>query len=45
VDGGVNAETLPGLKKAGANAFVSATAVFKYPEGIKAGIEALRSID
>jgi len=44
VDGGVNAETLPGLKEAGANAFVAATAVFKHPEGIKAGIEALRSI-
>jgi ribulose-phosphate 3-epimerase len=42
VDGGVNAETLPGLKEAGANAFVAATAVFKYPEGIAAGIKALR---
>jgi len=45
VDGGVNAETLPGLKEAGANAFVAATAVFKHPDGIKAGIEALSSID
>jgi len=42
VDGGVNAETLPKLKEAGANAFVAATAVFKYPQGITAGIKALR---
>jgi ribulose-phosphate 3-epimerase len=42
VDGGVNAETLPKLKEAGANAFVAATAVFKHPQGIEAGIRALR---
>jgi ribulose-phosphate 3-epimerase len=42
VDGGVNAETLPKLKEAGANAFVAATAVFKYPQGVAAGIKALR---
>jgi len=42
VDGGISAETLPVMKNAGANAFVSATAVFKYPEGIEAGINALR---
>jgi ribulose-phosphate 3-epimerase len=42
VDGGVNAETLPKLKAAGANAFVAATAVFKYPQGIAAGIMSLR---
>ena len=43
VDGGVNTETLPRLKEAGANAFVAATAVFKHPEGIKAGIDILRN--
>jgi ribulose-phosphate 3-epimerase len=42
VDGGVNADTLPKLKEAGANAFVAATAVFKHPQGINAGIKALR---
>ena len=43
VDGGVNAENLPRLKEAGATAFVAATAVFKYPQGVAAGIQALRS--
>jgi len=42
VDGGVNAENLPKLKSAGATAFVAATAVFKHPQGINAGIQALR---
>ncbi len=44
VDGGVNAETLPKLKEAGANAFVAATAVFKHPEGIATGIKTLRNV-
>ena len=44
VDGGISIETLPLMKKAGANAFVSATAVFKYPQGIEAGIDALRAL-
>lgn len=43
VDGGVNAENIAKLKDAGATAFVAATAVFKYPQGIDAGIKALRS--
>lgn len=43
VDGGVNAENLPRLKEAGATAFVAATAVFKHPQGVAAGIQALRS--
>jgi ribulose-phosphate 3-epimerase len=43
VDGGVNAETLPKLKEAGATAFVAATAVFKHPQGIVTGIQILRS--
>ena len=43
VDGGVNAENLPRLKETGATAFVAATAVFKYPQGVAAGIQALRS--
>jgi ribulose-phosphate 3-epimerase len=42
VDGGVNADNILKLKEAGANAFVAATAVFKHPQGIAAGIKALR---
>jgi len=42
VDGGVSASNLTALRAAGANAFVSATAIFKYPQGIMAGIRALR---
>jgi len=42
VDGGVSEETLPELYEAGANTVVSATAIFKYPSGIAAGIQALR---
>lgn len=44
VDGGVSAETIPQLKKAGATAFVAGTSVFKHPQGIEAGIKALRSM-
>lgn len=42
VDGGIDTETLPTMKDAGATAFVAATAVFKHPQGAKAGVEALR---
>jgi ribulose-phosphate 3-epimerase len=42
VDGGVTHETLPKLKAAGATAFVAGNAVFKHPQGIAAGLEALR---
>ncbi|HUI87380.1 MAG TPA: ribulose-phosphate 3-epimerase [Anaerolineales bacterium] len=44
VDGGITADTLPRMKAAGANAFVSATAIFKYPDGIEAGVHALRAL-
>jgi len=43
VDGGIDTETLPKMKKAGATAFVAATAVFKHPEGPAAGIRSLRA--
>jgi ribulose-phosphate 3-epimerase len=43
VDGGITSETLPEMRAAGANAFVAATAIFKYPQGIEAGISALRN--
>ena len=41
VDGGIDVETLPKMKEAGATAFVAATAVFKHPEGTKAGVLSL----
>lgn len=43
VDGGIDVETLPRMKEAGATAFVAATAVFKHHQGPRAGIEALRA--
>jgi ribulose-phosphate 3-epimerase len=44
VDGGIDVHTLPLMKEAGATAFVSATAVFKNPHGIQAGIKSLRDV-
>ena len=44
VDGGISTETLPAMKKAGASAFVAATAIFKNPDGIAAGIKSLKSL-
>ena len=43
VDGGMAADTVPQMRAAGANVFVAGNAVFKYPQGIAAGIRALRS--
>lgn len=42
VDGGVNPQNLVQLKEAGANAFVSAHAIFTHPQGTSAGMTALR---
>ena len=42
VDGGITSETLPLAFHAGAQVFVTATAVFKHSESISAGIRALR---
>ena len=44
VDGGIDTETLPTMKEAGATAFVAATAVFKHPEGPRVGVESLRNL-
>ncbi len=44
VDGGISIETLPKMKVAGATAFVAATAIFKNPQGIEAGIQSLREL-
>jgi ribulose-phosphate 3-epimerase len=43
VDGGVNNETITSVTESGASAIVAATAIFKFSEGIKAGIDALRN--
>lgn len=42
IDGGISAETLPKAIKAGARVFVVATAVFRHPKGIAAGIAAIK---
>jgi ribulose-phosphate 3-epimerase len=42
VDGGITEETLPAVYRAGARVIVAATAIFKHPDGISAGIQALR---
>lgn len=42
VDGGINEQTLPAVLKAGATVCVAATAIFKHPSGIAAGVRALR---
>lgn len=44
VDGGIDTQTLPQMKEAGATAFVAATAVFKHPEGPAAGVRSLRAL-
>ena len=44
VDGGIDTETLPRMKAAGATAYVAATAVFKHPEGPANGLKTLRSL-
>ena len=43
VDGGISEQTLPKVADAGANAFVAGSAVFNHPEGIEAGVRALKS--
>lgn len=42
VDGGINAETLPLMKNAGANVFVTGNAAFKHPKGSAVGVQVLR---
>jgi ribulose-phosphate 3-epimerase len=43
VDGGITAETIQSVYQAGARAIVAATAVFRHPGGISAGIQTLRN--
>jgi ribulose-phosphate 3-epimerase len=42
VDGGVSVQTICQVREAGADAFVAASAVFGHPDGIAAGIQALK---
>jgi ribulose-phosphate 3-epimerase len=42
VDGGIDAQTIPLAAEAGADAFVAASAIFAHPQGVKAGVAALR---
>jgi len=44
VDGGINNETLPPTLQAGAQIFIAATAIYKHPKGIAAGVHELRSL-
>ncbi len=44
VDGGISAETLPVMKAAGADCFVSGQALFHHRDGAAAGIQALRAL-
>ena len=44
VDGGISAETLPLMYKAGANVFVAGSAVFGHPQGAGEGIRVLRDV-
>jgi ribulose-phosphate 3-epimerase len=43
VDGGINKDTVSSVIEAGADVIVAATAIYKYPQGIKAGVDALRN--
>ncbi len=42
VDGGISAETAPLVTAAGANVLVAGTAIYDHPDGVAAGIHALR---
>jgi ribulose-phosphate 3-epimerase len=43
VDGGIAAGTLPRVRAAGADALVAGSAVFRHPQGVAAGVRALRN--
>jgi ribulose-phosphate 3-epimerase len=44
VDGGINVDTMPKILVAGADTFVTASAIFKHPAGIMSGVADLRSL-
>jgi ribulose-phosphate 3-epimerase len=43
VDGGINEETADDAAQAGANVLIAGTTIFRHPNGIQAGIDALRA--
>ena len=43
VDGGITAETAPSAAAVGADVFVVGSAILKHPEGIEAGVEAIKN--
>ncbi|MCS7158962.1 MAG: ribulose-phosphate 3-epimerase, partial [Gemmatales bacterium] len=44
IDGGINEETAPQAVQAGANVVAAASAIFRHPQGIAAGIARLRQV-
>jgi ribulose-phosphate 3-epimerase len=42
IDGGIDAQTLPAALEAGVNVFVAGSAIYGHPDGVAAGIQALR---
>jgi ribulose-phosphate 3-epimerase len=42
VDGGIDAETAPLVVEAGANVLVAGSSIYRHPDGVAAGIRALR---
>lgn len=44
VDGGITVSTLPLVIEAGAQVFVAGNAIFKHPDGISAGVQALKNL-
>jgi len=43
VDGGINATTAPAVVAAGATVLIAGSAVFAHPEGVAAGLAAMRA--
>ena len=44
VDGGISATTIAGASRAGADVFISGSALFKYPQGLAHGVADLRAL-
>jgi ribulose-phosphate 3-epimerase len=44
MDGGITPANAKAVQKAGVQVFVVATAIFKHPQGIAAGVKALRDV-
>ena len=43
VDGGINVETADDAVQAGANVLIAGTTIFRHPQGVQAGVDALRA--